>query len=127
MSQRIESFARRVADDPFFLAPALAAYARSEGLSDEALAARLGCPVNQLSRLRLCRRPREEPEQFREDIARVAEAFSIDADVLAAAVRRADALAAFRDAASGDAGLLMAARDRDEDVSPVPADDENTP
>ena len=125
MSPRIEALARRVESDPFFLAFSLASYARSERLSDAALAVRLGCDRDQLSRIRLCRRPRPEPALFQEDIARVAAAFNISGDVLAQAVRRADALSALRPAPSHNAGLLMAARDREDDGASV--DDETSP
>jgi hypothetical protein len=118
MAHRIESLARRVEDDPYFLAHPLASYAQSEGLSDYDLAKRLGCEVDQLSRIRLCRRPRSEPALFQDDIASVATAFNISQDILLQAVRRADALTAFRVAAVRDAGLLMAARDREDDGSP---------
>jgi hypothetical protein len=115
VASRLDALARRVVDDPFFLGEALAAYARSEGLDDAGLAAALGCSVEGLARLRLCRRP--DPARFGADVARIAERFGARADALAEAVRRADALAALRDASAGaaEAGLLMAARDRDED------------
>ena len=40
-SNRISALARRVEDRPYFLASALAAYARAEALSDDDLAGRL--------------------------------------------------------------------------------------
>jgi hypothetical protein len=127
MSRRIESLARRVESDPFFLAFSLASYAQSEGLNDSALASRLGCDLDRLSRIRLCRRPREDPRQFREDIARVAAEFDVSQDVLAQAVRRADALTAFRRAMSGGEGMLMAARDREGEDLPVPDTERDQP
>jgi hypothetical protein len=124
MADRLEALARRVEDNPDFLAFTLADYARSEQLSDSALAVRLGCDVRQLSRLRLCRRPRSEPELFQSDVTRIASALDIDRDILLEAVRRTDALAALRDALD-DTGFLMAARDR-ADVNSAPSDDEES-
>ncbi len=111
MSDRMAALARRVEDDPFFLGAALAAYARAEGLNDALLAQRLGCAPAQLDALRLCRMPRESVREFQEDVERIAAAFQSDATVLAEAVRLADSLRAFRQAADQGAGYLMAARD----------------
>lgn len=122
MSERLDHLARRVGRDPFFLASALAAYAHSERLDDHGLARVLGCPPATLTPLRLCRRPRPEPAAFRADVERIAGHFGLDPAALAQLVRRADALAGLRDTAVGvgrdDAGLLAAARDRDDDESP---------
>ena len=115
MSERIDALARRVRDDPFFLASALQDYARSERLDRQALADVLACPVEALAPLGLCRRPRPDPPLFRRDVDRIAARFGSDADALAEIVRRADALAGLRRAATGERGLLMAARDREED------------
>ena len=79
--------AARVAADPFFLAHPLAEFARSGRLDDPALAAHLGCRVEDLTPLRLCRAPRPGPAAFRADVAAVAGRFGIAADRLAAAVR----------------------------------------
>ncbi|HEX5502912.1 MAG TPA: hypothetical protein VFW96_09830 [Thermomicrobiales bacterium] len=122
MSERLDALARRVGRDPFFLAAALAAYAQSERLDDHGLARALDCAPATLTPLRLCRRPRPEPGAFRADVERIAGHFGLDTAALAQLVRRADALAGLRDAAVGvgrdDAGLLMAARDRDDDKPP---------
>jgi hypothetical protein len=125
MVDRLAALAVRVEEDPDFLAMTLAVYARSEGFDDAALAARLGCDVRQLTKLRLCRRPRSEPERFQADVMRIASAYPIDRDVLLEALRRADALAALRDA-THESGFLMAARDRIEDGSRS-RDEEGTP
>lgn len=122
MTARLEALARRVAQNPGFLAFSLADYARSEGIDDPELAARLNCDVRKLSKLRLCRRPRSAPELFQADVMRIASAFDIDLDALIEAVRRADALVALRNA-SDEAGFLMAARDQDHAKS-QPSNDE---
>ena len=123
MTERLDYLARRVGQDSFFLASALALYARSERLDEQGLARALGCPPATLTMLRLCRRPRPEPAAFREDIERIATRFGIDAGALARIVRRADALEGLRAAGSAgverdDAGLLMAARDREDEKPP---------
>lgn len=127
MSRLIESLSRRVESDPFFLASSLASYAHSEGLTDADLANQLGCDLERLSRIRLCRRPREDPRQFQEDVARVAATFDINHDVLVQAIRRADALAAFRRESARDEGTLMAARDRAEEEIPAPESESEMP
>ncbi len=116
---RIERLARRIEGDSLFLAAALAAYARSEGLDDHELAARLGCAVETLGPLRLCLRPR--PERFAADVDEIASRFGVDDERLAEAVRRADALARMPRRAPGRPveGLLMAARDRAPDDAEV--------
>jgi hypothetical protein len=93
MSDALEHLAARVADDPFFLSCPLAEYARSEKLDDRTLAARLGCRVEDLARLRLCRAPRSDPAEFREDVTRLAAAFGIDPPVLGDAIRHGEGLA----------------------------------
>jgi hypothetical protein len=131
---RLEALARRVTDDPFFLGSALADYARSEGLDDAGLAAALGCSGEALARLRLCRRPDAAPERFWDQVVVIAHRFGARPDVIAEAVRRADALAGLREPAVSERGLLMAARDRAGDredlgipsqsgVAPAPADE----
>ena len=117
MSDRIDALARRVVNDPHFLASVLWVYARSEGVDDEDLAGMLGCPVSTLAPLALCRRPRPEPPFFQQDVERIAQHFGIRPETLAEIVRRADALAALQRGAEGDRGFLMAARDATEEVN----------
>ena len=114
MSERINALARRLDTESDFLASALAAYARSEHLSDEDLARRLGCETSRLPAIRLCRMPRSAAAHFRQDVERIAEAFQIDALVLAEAVRLANSLAKL-DSRDGADSFLIAARDRLED------------
>lgn len=127
MGERLDYLARRVGEDPFFLASALAAYARGIGLDDPALARLLGCAVATLPHLRLCRRPGGEAAAFRADVARIADRFGVDRAILAQIIRWADAVAGLHaastaDAARGEHGLLLAARDRVDDGEP-PTDD----
>ena len=122
MSQRLDRFARELDGDEAFLAAALAAYARSEELDEQGLAAELGCAVDTLTRLRLCLRPR--PDCFDADVQEIATTFGADAEVLTRVVRRADVLARLRAASVGAQGLLMAARDRE---SPPTAPEREAP
>jgi hypothetical protein len=123
MTNPLIPLAARVENDPFFLASALALYARSEELDDPALAARLGCPVEQLPRLRLCRMPRTDPAGFREDIAVLAGHFHLDELVLIEALKRGRVIQRLQGAARAEGGVLMAARDRE----PQPPPDTEAP
>jgi hypothetical protein len=103
-----------VADAPDFLASALAEYARSEHLDDTGLAGRLGCSLETLTHLRLCRMPREEAPLFWKDIEEIAQRFSLEAELLAEVVRRGQSLFHLRNDAPDQkqaSGFLMAARD----------------
>ncbi|HJZ59223.1 MAG TPA: hypothetical protein VKE74_30035 [Gemmataceae bacterium] len=125
MSEALDHLANRVAADPFFLAFPLAEYARSERLDDSALAAALGCRVEDLTLLRLCRMPRDDPAGFRADTAAIAERFGIAPAKLADAVRRGQGLARLRAAApaTAETGFLLAARDDE----PKPPTEETPP
>lgn len=115
MSTALDHLAMRVADDPFFLARPLAEFARSEGLDDGGLAAKLGCRMDDLAAIRLCRAPRPDPGEFRSDIEAVAARFGIEPPKLAAAVRLGQSLAHLRETklSDGAPGVLLAARDDD--------------
>jgi len=110
MPNHLENLARRLESDPFFLACPLRLYQRSEGLSEEALAAALKCSMQSLLSVRLCRAPAGEGASFMDDVERIALRFAVDADSLAEAVRRGQAL--FHLARGrNEAGTLLAARD----------------
>lgn len=114
MSKSLEALARRVANDPFFLASVLAAYARSEHLDDAGLAETLGCSAAVLTALRLCRAPRPAPRAFQQDVDRLAERFGVDADRLAEVVRYGQALPRLQAGPASAQGFLMAAREEGE-------------
>jgi hypothetical protein len=78
----LADLAARVADDPCFLASALAAYQRRHGLGDFALAAELHCDPSALAGLRLCRRPQPGAVGYEEDVAEIAGKFGCDRAVL---------------------------------------------
>jgi transcriptional regulator with XRE-family HTH domain len=74
MDDAFRRLAQRASLDPHFLGHALNAFARKRGgLSENQLASALGTDLDTLSRLRLCRMPRVEPDDRRADIARIAQ------------------------------------------------------
>jgi hypothetical protein len=116
MADPLDWLAKRAEQEPFFLASVLAAYAHSEGLDDAGLSAALGCPLRELTMVRLCRAPRTEPPEFWEDVTAVAERFGMDPMRLAVAVKRGRVLLRLREAAPG--GFLAAARDHEPEPPP---------
>ncbi len=127
MSAALDHLAARVATDPQFLANALAEYARSEGLDEAGLAAKLGIPPTDLTRLRLCGVPRPDAAQFRADVAAIAGRFGIDPTKLTEVVRRGQSLARLRAAQPSEVspGFLLAARD--DICEPPPTSEEGGP
>jgi hypothetical protein len=114
MTNRLENLARRLESDPFFVACPLKLYQLSERFDDESLATALKCSKESLVSIRLCRAPSGEHETFQDDIERIASRFSADADALAEALRRGQAL--FHMAGGQTAsGTLLAARDGDKE------------
>jgi hypothetical protein len=113
--------AQRVANAPDFLAYALAEYARSERLEDAGLAARLGCPAETLTHLRLCRMPRPQAPLFWQDVEQITQRFPVNAEVLAEVARRGQSLFHLRAAVGGqkdDPNFLLAARDDSQEPDP---------
>jgi hypothetical protein len=110
MTDPLEALSRRMENRPFFLAPLLAAYARSEGLDDAGLAGVLGCSPGLLVDLRLCRAPRETPPGFGEDIERISKHFGIADHRLIKVVRLGQALVHAQERAAAP-GQFLAARD----------------
>jgi hypothetical protein len=110
MATNLEHLARRLEDDPFFLACPLKLYAESEGLNDDSLAARLHCSTDTSVLICLCRAPTGDDESFQDDIEKIAAKFSVDADVLAEAIRRGQAIFEMQRSTNA-AGTLIAARD----------------
>jgi hypothetical protein len=112
MATNLEHLARRLEDDPFFLACPLKLYAESEGLNEDSLAAQMCCSKEAFVFVCLCRAPMGGHETFQDDIERIAAKFSVDSDVLAEAIRRGQAIFEMRRSANA-AAILMAARDGD--------------
>jgi hypothetical protein len=117
MANPLERLARRVDNEPSFLASTLALFAQSEALNEEALCRFLHCHRESFVMLRLCRTPDEDPSAFQDDVKRIAERFGADVDALAEAVRRGQALQRLRQTAAAS-GTLLAARDAEEEPQP---------
>lgn len=119
MSDSLKRLADRVGQDPFFLASVLRCYAEANSLNDEALAAQLQCEVGTLNELRLCRNPDAKPPRFWHDVGTIASRFRLNAERLGEIIREGQTFLHLRssllDAPTGNAGLLMAARDRAEE------------
>lgn len=109
MAEPLQNLAKRLESDPFFLACPLRLFAQSMKLDDERLAERLGCSVETLIPVRLCRAPAGDAAHFQMDIARIADEFKLNAVSLVEAVRLGQAIFDMRGGSSTSA--LMAARD----------------
>ena len=114
MSNELEHLAHRLEDDPYFLACPLMLYAKSEGLGEEQLAAALGCAKENLVLVQLCRATSGDDARCSDDIEAIATRFSLDADALAEAIRRGQAIFQFRRTQT-TSGTMVAARDDDND------------
>jgi hypothetical protein len=117
VDSNLESLARRVEDDPFFLGSVLTHYARTEGYGDEQLSKALGCTTDTLALLRLCRAP--EGDQVGKAIREISDRFEVNADALAVAIRTGQAIMQLRRAGTGGS-TLAAARDRNMDGKDQP-------
>jgi hypothetical protein len=96
---------------PEFLARVLAVYQDIEGMTETRLRQHLGVTVANWPRLELCLRPRAEA--FLKDVTQIAQEFGIDRGLLAAVIRRVDAVEIIqRRKQPGQAGTLLAARTR---------------
>lgn len=103
--------AARARARPEFLARVLAVYQDIEGMTEAQLREHLGVTEANWPRLELCLRPRAEV--FLKDVTQIAQGFEIDRGVLAAVIRRVDAVEIVqRRDQPGRAGTLLAARTR---------------
>ena len=105
---------RQVAGDERFVGWALACIGPAD---PAALAARLGCPPQSLTRLALCLRPDDGSERFAGDVRAIAAYAGCDPVALRDLLREVSAVRRLRAPAGADAadvgrGLLLAARDR---------------
>jgi hypothetical protein len=114
MTTPLEGLAAWAKDDPFFLACPLYWYARSESLSDEALARFLGCTPETLVNVRLCGTPAAKQPAFNRDVTAIAQRFGLNETALTKAVRRGTVVLQLQSAAQP----LLAARDRKKEKRP---------
>jgi hypothetical protein len=116
----IEAAARRSRDHAWALGGLLDTYCRLEDTGTEALAEHLGCTLDTLNRLSLCRRP--EGDDLPAYVTRLSERFRFDQVRFVAVLRHALVVSSMRGDVSVTAEnvTLMAARDRrrisDEDL-----------
>jgi hypothetical protein len=114
--ESLKRLSERVRDRSFFLGSALAVYQDAEDLTEVAMAEQLGCSVDTLTLLRLCRMPGYGSHSFKHDVNHLAARFKIDGNRLAEMLREAEFLRVMPESDAGTnagAGWLMAARDRD--------------
>jgi hypothetical protein len=106
----LEMAIAKASGDPFFLAHLLTFLSPGRSLGDAAR--RLNCDPAQITKLLLCRCPREDSPAFRQDVEKIAGAVGCDPLDLAQMVREAAAKKALSAGNSNVAGSLLAARDR---------------
>jgi hypothetical protein len=138
MSARVGRYlaglARRLKDDPIYMAYVLKVYQKQEHLHDDALAEYLNISTLMLTRLALCKRPVADSTLFADEVRQIAIYVSADPAILAHIIRQVHILEklAMRPEPPqteqpnigwlpAEAGLLAAARDRGE------VDDEENP
>lgn len=99
------------------LGAVFAEYSRLEGRTLDEVAATLGCNMDTLGWLSLCRRP--SSERFSEDLQVIVKRFPVDTIRLSEIIRRVAAIEALRkgktSADDTTESLLLAARDRDDE------------
>ncbi|MGI8551652.1 MAG: hypothetical protein ACR2PL_12835 [Dehalococcoidia bacterium] len=106
--------AERAAGSGFFLSSALVAYQDEHELDDVALSDWLGLTVDQLPRLRLCRRPDQHSAKFGAEVRQIAAFTGAQPLRLATLLREVDAGAAL--GRTGESStVFLAARDADDD------------
>lgn len=100
-----------------FLASALEAYQAQQRMSRADLAAYLGCALEDLPKLALCRLPEPTAPRFRQDVERIAAYVPVDSSRLAQLLRQVAALTALQSTPQVQSsdhrpGFLLAARER---------------
>lgn len=116
----LEQAATRAAGSEFFLARVFKDYEKLENVNTLDLARHLGCNLETLTRLALCRRPAsDDPNKFKSDIRKISQHFDIDANKLASLVRYVDTMKSFTESPQlteeiSEQGILLTARDQEE-------------
>ncbi len=114
----LELAARRSRSESWMLGHAFERYRAHEGRSLAELAQELGCALNVLQWLSLCRRP--AGQAFPEQASAIAKRFAVDLPRLVRVLRRVEVLDALAiqsedGEATDEDSLLLAARDRSRD------------
>lgn len=123
----LANLARRLQRDPRYMSYVLAKYQQQENIEDEDLARELGTLPALVARLALCKRPPSSSGQFAEEVREIADYTLTDEAQLAGILRQVDGLEKLAGRSTllarpgteerlltPHAGLLAAARDRDE-------------
>ena len=98
-----------------YMAGLLAAYQEMRSMDERQLAAELGCPLERLPYLGLCREPRREQGQFAADVREIAGYADANVGRLAQLIRAVDTSRVLSNRrGSGRDGYLAAARDAEE-------------
>lgn len=105
----LEAAARRSGHEAWTLGHVFARYRDLEDGSAESLAADLGCSLEVLHWLSLCRRP--DGERFSEDVLAIAKRFDVEPHRLVEVIRRVEVMDDAFGPSSEDS-VLLAARDR---------------
>jgi len=110
---------QKAQNSSFFLANVLNEFQQQNKLDNRSLAEFLGCEMQALSQLALCRCPNPNQSTFASDIDYLANRFNVQANHLANMIRQVAALHELRNhlrEPGGKQRMLMAALDRDEDT-----------
>src|SRR5947207_3141109 len=121
----LAALARRLRNDPRYMAYVLAVYQRQEDLMDDELIQELGTLPTLVVRLAICKRPDSSSSQFAEQVRELADYTLSDATQLASILRQVDAIEKLagrpallskveleKETGHSSTGLLAAARDR---------------
>lgn len=112
----LERMEKRARHDPFFLGWALNQYQRHHGMDETTLSELLECEQDRLVSLSLCRSPDDQVQEFMRHVRLIAEYVQCNPDRLASLLREVAVVVSLRETPLVlDDGLLMAARDRQED------------
>jgi hypothetical protein len=122
---QLQAIARKLRDDPEYMAWILAAYQKFENLTDTQLRNKLGTNEHMFARLALCKRPLPNSPDFQVQINQIAEYSNIDNLTLVNMIRHVDALTALSNQWVGEdrkadsaqdlpaqPGLMAATRDK---------------
>ena len=109
----LRKFADRLGSDPTYFAGIIRHYCINENLRDSEIAQLLGITDQMLIRLKLCKTPVPESDDFADRVRAIADFTLADEAVLAAVVRQFYVINRFT-AARVERALPAAARDRDE-------------
>ena len=92
-NKSISKFAKKLRNDPGFMAFVLGEYIKAEGLHETQLINRLGTDESSFSRLAMCKRPRGS--NFQQDLKLIAEYSAIQPHLIANIIRQVELFESF--------------------------------